>query len=48
MSRPTRLQSCLGYMLAILLGLAFATAWTNWAACDQDDSVCLISGAPAK
>jgi hypothetical protein len=48
MSRPTRLQARLGYALAVAIGLAFSVLWMNWAACDQDDAVCLISGADAK
>lgn len=48
MSRPTRLQSFMGYMLAVGIGLAMSVLWMNWAACDQDDAVCLISGVSSK
>lgn len=35
----------LGYFLSVALSLAFAFLLANWAACEQDDSVCLIVGS---
>jgi len=34
-----------GYILSVILALAFAFFVSNWAACEQDDKVCLITGS---
>ena len=38
-----RPQSLASYLLAVAMGIAGALALSAWSACEQDDSVCIVS-----
>ena len=46
MSRATA-DKVLATLFATALGIAGALLLAHWAACEQDDTVCLITGEPS-
>ena len=40
-----RLSDALGYLLSVLLGVAGCIVLAHWAACEQDDAVCALTGS---
>lgn len=44
----TKGESVAGAILATILAIFAAVCLMNWAACEQDDSVCMFTGKDSK
>ena len=44
----TRTDKVFSTLLAVVIGLIGALTLAHWAACEQDDTVCLVTGEPSK